>query len=69
MAKRPSRSKRKSNTPSRANDNRNPHAVALGAKGASKGGKARAAKTTPAQRKKIASQGGKSGGKGRPKKK
>jgi hypothetical protein len=33
---------------------KNPHAVALGLKGGSKGGKMRARKLTPAQRKRIA---------------
>jgi hypothetical protein len=46
---------------------KNPHAVALGKLGASKGGKARARNTTPSERSKIARQGGKAGGKGRPK--
>lgn len=36
------------------NDTRNPHAVAMAKLGASKGGKARAAKLTPAKRKTIA---------------
>jgi len=35
-------------------DTRNPHALALGAKGWSKGGKTRAAKLTPEQRSEIA---------------
>ncbi len=35
-------------------DKRDPHAVALGRKGGLKGGKARAAKLTPEQRKEIA---------------
>ena len=35
-------------------DTRNPHAVALGTLGGQKGGKARAEKLTPEQRKKIA---------------
>lgn len=35
-------------------DTRNPHAVALGTLGGQKGGKARAAKLTPEQRKEIA---------------
>jgi hypothetical protein len=35
-------------------DTRNPHALALGASGWSKGGKARAAKLTPERRKEIA---------------
>jgi len=37
-----------------ANDTRNPHAVAMSKLGASKGGKARARKLTPAKRKQIA---------------
>ena len=48
---------------------KNPHAVALGKLGASKGGKARAKALTPAERSKIASKGGKTGGRGRVKKK
>ncbi|MEW5772786.1 MAG: histone H1 [Thermodesulfobacteriota bacterium] len=36
------------------NDGKNPHAVALGREGGLKGGKARAAKLTPEQRKEIA---------------
>ena len=35
-------------------DNRNPHAVALGKLGGAKGGKARAKKLTPEQRREIA---------------
>jgi hypothetical protein len=35
-------------------DTRDPHAVALGAKGASKGGQARASRLTPEERKEIA---------------
>lgn len=37
-----------------ATDGKNPHAVALGRLGGKKGGKARAAKLTPEQRKEIA---------------
>lgn len=49
------------------NKSRNPHAVALGALGASKGGKARARALSPSQRKAIAKKGGNAGGKGRSK--
>jgi hypothetical protein len=38
-------------------DLRNPHAVALGSLGASKGGKARAEKLTPEERKRISQMG------------
>lgn len=41
-------------------DKRNPNAVALGAMGASSGGKARASKLTPRERSRIARKGGKS---------
>ena len=47
-------------------ESRNLHAVTLGAMGASKGGKARAAKLSPKERSKIAKKGGHRGGKGRP---
>ena len=40
-------------------DPRNPHAVALGSMGGRKGGKARAKKLTPAQRKRIAKEAAK----------
>lgn len=38
-------------------DLRNPHAVALGSLGASKGGKARAEKLTPEERKRVSQMG------------
>ena len=40
-------------------DSRNPHAVALGSMGGRKGGKARAKKLTPTQRKRIAKEAAK----------
>ena len=40
--------------PEEPSDNRNPHAVALGRLGGMKGGKARAEKLTPEQRREIA---------------
>ncbi len=42
------------NAPESEPDTRDPHAVALGAKGASKGGQARASRLTPEERKEIA---------------
>jgi hypothetical protein len=47
---------------------KNPHAVALGRLGASKGGKARAAALTPEERSEIAGKAGKAGGTARAKK-
>jgi hypothetical protein len=45
-------------------ESKDKNAVNLGKKGGKKGGPARAAKLTPQQRKKIASQGGKAKGRG-----
>ncbi len=45
------------NAPPELPDTRNPHAVALSKLGASKGGKARAAKLSARKRKQIAQQG------------
>lgn len=47
-------------TESEADEGKNPHAVALGRLGGLKGGKARAAKLTPEQRKEIAQKAAKS---------
>jgi general stress protein YciG len=47
---------------------KNPHAVALGKLGASKGGKARAASLSPEQLSEIGRQGGAAGGRARAKK-
>jgi general stress protein YciG len=52
---------------SKSNSGKNPHAVALGKLGASKGGKARAKSLSKSQRSQIARKGGKSGGRGRSK--